>query len=149
MVSPVVKVARHFTFHPSNYLALSVVFAHAVVAAVLFFISIPAAALVLLLVVLTGSAAYYVLRDARLILDSAWVALSLDAEGVVLTNRKGETWAGKLLRTSVVTPYLVVLNIEINGQRCRGNIALMPDSMDAESFRQLRVTLKWGGGPAV
>jgi hypothetical protein len=51
---------------------------------------------------------------------------------------------GRLLGSSVVMPHLVILNISIPNYRQTQNVVLMPDSMDEESFRQLRVALKWG-----
>ena len=138
---------RHFTFHPSRYLILMIVMAHAVAAGAFLFVPISKIALFLLLIVLAVSMVYYVLRDAGLILGGAWIALGLEDDRVVLHNRKGEEVVGALLRSSVVTPYLVVLNIALPGQRSRRNVVLMADSMDAESFRQLRVALKWGARP--
>lgn len=135
---------RHFAFHPSNALTLLLVCAHVIVAGALFFVPISKTALFLMLAVLFCSMAYYVLRDARLKLDAAWIALRLEGDRVVLVNRKGEESTGELLRGSVVMPHLVILNMGINGQRRRCNVVLMSDSMDAESFRQLRVALKWG-----
>jgi toxin CptA len=151
-VPPFLTVAamqRHFTFHPSNYLTLIIVVAHAVVMAALLFVPIPKVALVALLMVLAASAAYYALRDARLGLESSWVALRLENDRVVLVNRKGEEWTGALLRGSVVTAQLAVLNVLIQDPRRRCNVVLMPDSMGAESFRQLRVALKWRAVPIV
>ncbi len=74
----------------------------------------------------------------------ARVALRLEGEHVVLFNRKGDESVGKLLRSSLVMPQMVILNIALPKHFWRINIVLMPDSMDAESFRQLRVALKWG-----
>jgi hypothetical protein len=48
-----------------------------------------------------------------------------------------------LLRSSVVTPYLVLLNVLINDSRRKANVVLMADSMGAEDLRQLRVMLGW------
>lgn len=137
---------RHFLLHPSYYLALCIVSAHVLAMGALCFIPVPAPALLLLLVVLTCSMAYYVLRDAGLRLAGACVALRLEDERVVLIERNGAERAGRLQRGSVVTPYLVVLNIEMPGQRRRRDVLVLPDSMDAESFRQLRVALKWYAG---
>lgn len=140
---------RHFTFYPSNYLTLILLLAHAVVIAALLFVPLPKVALVLLLMVLAVSMIYYVLRDARLGLDNSWTALRLEGDRVVLVNRKGAELAGALQRNSLVTPHLVLLNILIPDTRQRCNVVLMPDSMAAESFRRLRVMLKWRAVPTV
>ena len=134
---------RYFALRPSNYLTLTILFAHVTVMVALLFVPFPGAALVLLLIVLAWSMAYYVLRDARLLLNSACVALRLEDERIALIDHKGEEVAGALLRSSMVMQHLVVLNIAVQGRRWERNVVFMSDSMDAESFRRLRVALKW------
>lgn len=134
---------RHFALRPSNYLTLTIFFAHAVVMVALLFLPIHNLALILLLIVLSWSMAYYTLRDARLMLDSACVALRLEDERIALIDPKGGEVTGALLRSSMVMPHLVVLNIAVRGQRRKRNVVLMSDSMEGESFRRLRVALKW------
>jgi hypothetical protein len=69
----------------------------------------------------------------------------LEEDGcVVLIDRQGGECVGRLSRHSVVMPYLVVLNVMAADSHGRCSVVLAPDSMDAESFRQLRVMLKWG-----
>jgi toxin CptA len=134
---------RHFALHPSNYLTLTIFIAHAIVMAALLFLPFPNVALILLLIVLSWSMTYYMLRDARLKLDSSYVALRLEDDHIALIDLKGGEVTGELLRSSMVMPHLVVLNIAVQGQRQKRNVVLMSDSMDAESFRRLRVALKW------
>ena len=122
---------------------LALAFAHAVAAITFLVIPIPQSALMLLLSVLAASMGYYAMRDALLKLECSWVALRLDGDQAVLINRAGVEWAVELLRGSVVMPHLVVLNFSGSERRRRGGVVLLPDSMDAESFRQLRVALKW------
>jgi hypothetical protein len=43
-----------------------------------------------------------------------------------------------------VTPSLVILNVVLKEQRGRRSLLILPDTMGAESFRRLRVALKWG-----
>jgi toxin CptA len=45
---------------------------------------------------------------------------------------------------SFVTPYLTVLNLKPEGARFAHALVILPDSLEAESFRRLRVRLKWG-----
>lgn len=87
---------------------------------------------------------YYAQRDARLRLQDSWSALRLTNEYIVLSNRRGDEFAGTLLRSSVVTPYLVVLRVKLTAGGGNANVVLLPDSMDTESWRRLCVVLKWG-----
>lgn len=140
---------RVFTIHPSRYLTLTIVLAHVLVMGELCFLPLPKPACVLLLIVLQGSMIYYVLRDAILKLRDSWLALKLEDAGVVLVNRTGEEFTGILQGGSMVTPLLVLLNISMPSLRRKCSLVLMPDSMDAESFRRLRVALKWEIGSGV
>ena len=72
--------------------------------------------------------------------------LRLEDDRIVLGYRNGGILSGTLQSGSVVTPYLVVLNVRIQGWYFNRNVLMMPDSMDAESFRRLRVALKWQAG---
>ena len=84
------------------------------------------------------------LRDARLTLEDSIVAISLGDDRIILFNRDGDEQVGKLLRSSLIMPQIVILNITLPNHFWKKNVVLMPDSMDAESFRQLRVVMKWG-----
>jgi toxin CptA len=125
-------------------LALSVLLGHSVTIVALMFVPIPKVAIFLLVIVLILSAIYYCLRDALLALASSWISLRFEDERVVLCNRNGDEFTGKLLGSSVVTPLLVILQISLPNYLLKQNVVLMPDSMDAESFRKLRVAVKWG-----
>jgi toxin CptA len=135
---------RIFKFYPSRLLALCICLGHAVAIGALAALPVPRFAFMLLLAVLLLSTAYYLQRHARLALANAWVGLRLHEDHLVLCNRRGDELMGRLLGSSVVMPHLVILNISIPNYRQTQNVVLMPDSMDEESFRQLRVALKWG-----
>lgn len=47
------------------------------------------------------------------------------------------------LREGVVTAYMVVLILQSEKQRLPIYVVVWPDSLEAESFRRLRVLLKW------
>ena len=72
------------------------------------------------------------------------MALTLEGDLAILTLRNGEQLTGQILRDSLVTPYLTVLNVLPQGARFLRSVIILPDSLDAESFRQLRAQLKWG-----
>lgn len=137
-------VRQNFSFSPSRQLELCILFGHSVAIAALFFVPIPQVAFYSLLVVLLWSAVYLVLRDARLTLADAGVAIRLEDERIVLFNREGNELVGKLQQSSVIMPQMVILNIALANHYWGKSVVLMPDSMDVESFRQLRVALKWG-----
>lgn len=117
---------------------------HGIAITSLAFVPIPQIAFYLMLVVMLWSLLYFVLRDARLTLEDSIVAISLGDDRIILFNRDGDEQVGKLLRSSLIMPQIVILNITLPNHFWKKNVVLMPDSMDAESFRQLRVVMKWG-----
>ena len=99
----------------------------------------------MLAALLVFSLVYYLRRDALLLLQSSNVAIRLDGDQAVLTTRSGSMIPGQILRGSVVTPVLTILNILPQGKKWSRSVVIFPDSLDKERFRELRVLLKWGG----
>ena len=100
--------------------------------------------LVLMLVVLCWTG-YYLWLDANLSRERSCVAFRLDGQDeIVLVLRSGTHMSGRVSADSLVTPFLVILNVALKEQRGRRSLLIMPDTMGAESFRHLRVALKWG-----
>lgn len=95
--------------------------------------------------VLIFSLRYTLRSDAWLLLPSSHVAIRLDGDRIVVSSRLGSDISGRVLRDSVVTPLLTVLNVLPQGKRRMRSIIIFPDSMDIERFRELRVLLKWNG----
>lgn len=140
-------MAQRVEFFPSRRLAVILLAAHGLalyaLAAVLpLWAGVACAALIL------TSLAYYLARDAWLRLDASCIGLVTDAEGVVMLLRDGTQLPCQVLADSVVTPALVVLNVRPRGARSARSIVILPDSLDTETFRRLRVWLRWGGGVA-
>lgn len=59
--------------------------------------------------------------------------------------RDGRTVGGLVLGSSMVTPFLCVINILPTGQRVARSVIVLADAMDAETYRRLRVQLRWEG----
>lgn len=134
---------QYFEFHPSRYLTAMLVAAHCAVLAVLAAI-LPLWAALAAGALLLFSLSYYLGRDAWLRLPSSCAGLVLDGDGVILHRRDGVKLPGKILHDSLVTPALTVLNVLPHGARFARGVVILPDSLEAESFRQLRVWLRWG-----
>ena len=88
---------------------------------------------------------YYLLLEANLSMGHSCVAFRLEGqEEIVLVLRNGLHVPGWVSADSLVTPSLVILNVVLKEQRGRRSLLILPDTMGAESFRRLRVALKWG-----
>ena len=134
---------RQFKLQPSRYLAALLIAAHGITLAALFPLALPIWAKVALVSLILFSLMHHLRRDAWLSASSASMALALEGDRMALTTRGGEQLTGQVLRDSLVTPFLTVLNIMPQGARLAHSVIILPDSLDAESFRQLRVWLIW------
>ena len=68
-----------------------------------------------------------------------------------LTDEHEKIHQACLMPTTLVHPHLVVLNLRLSGQPwyCRyRSIILLRDNIDSETFRRLRIRLRWYAPPA-
>jgi toxin CptA len=128
-----------FQFRPSRFLDVLMTLAHGMALAVLYPLDLPFWARATLALAVLVSLFHYLKRAAMPPIE----ALVLE-DGHAGYFRDGAWVAGRLLGDSFVTPYLAVLNILPEGARLARSIVILPGNLDAESFRQLRVCLKWG-----
>ncbi len=84
------------------------------------------------------------LYHAWLSLPHSCAGLVLEEEGAVFIRRDGAHLPCRILSGSLVAPWLTVLNVQPDEARGVLSIVILPDSLDAESYRQLRVRLRWG-----
>lgn len=86
------------------------------------------------------------------VIDARWprwrrVVWDSDDQWRLFGERQG-TYAATLLPTTFVHPQLVVLNLRLTGQPwyCRWrSIVLLRDNIEPETFRRLRIRLRWYG----
>ncbi|MBI3221984.1 MAG: hypothetical protein HYZ46_02660 [Nitrosomonadales bacterium] len=135
---------RHYTLLPSRYLALLLSIVHGAALYAVALLPLPFAAWFGLSLLLLFNLGRQLWIRAWLGAPSAIVAFSLEDDGLVLTSRSGGTLHGALLGNSVVTPCLTILNVLPGGAHRPHSVLIFPDSLDAASFRQLRVNLRWG-----
>jgi toxin CptA len=138
------EMQQQFKLQPSHYFAAMLIAAHGVTVAALFPLTFPIWAKTALAFFVLLSLGYHLWREAWLSAPSACVALILEGDQIVLKTRGEEQLTGQILRDSLVTPYLTVLNVLPQDAHISRSVIILPDSLDAESFRQLRVLLKWG-----
>lgn len=115
-----------------------------VVTSLLFILPLPWWAWLSASAALLSSAVYYLRRDAFLSMQSSNVRLQMGAGQVTVTRRNGQSWTGMVLHDSFISPLLTILNVLPEGAYFSRSVIILPDSLEAESFRQLRVLMKWG-----
>jgi len=136
-------MSRQFDLKPSRYLAAILVLALSGILALLWILSPPWWVIWPTTAALLGSAFYYLRHDAFLLMQSSYVQLQLEAEQITVTARNGQSWTGHVLHDSFITPSLTLLNILPQGAHFSRSVIILPDSLDPDSFRELRVWMKW------
>ena len=133
-----------FILRPSRYLTIVRSVAHVAAAALVLALHLPAAVMMVLCALVVASFAHALLRHALLLTPHAIVAgrLAGSAEAT-LERRDGRAIEADILGTTYVTPLLTVLNVRERSARAVRHIVLVPDNIDAEAFRRLRVLLRW------
>ena len=70
-------------------------------------------------------------------------AISAGGE-IAVATAQGCHYDGQLRDGSFVAPWLAVVRWRRRGERFDRTVLVLPDMLDAESFRRLRVRLRWG-----
>ncbi|MBA2352152.1 MAG: hypothetical protein M3R15_16195 [Acidobacteriota bacterium] len=130
-------------FKPSRKLACLLIAAH-LAALVLLWLAAPGVIAAPITPVIIASAFVTVRQSALHAASRAIVALELDDDCLCAVQFKNGEWREALvLGTSFVAPYLTIVNLKIEGNRFAKHVVILPDAVDAELFRQLRVLLRW------
>lgn len=97
-----------------------------------------------IILMVMSSLYYYLRQDALLNFPYSVVSFTLtDGKSCVLKMRNGSEKECDVLGISYVSAYLTVLILQ---PACSWNfrsVIILPDSIDAEEFRRLRVLLRW------
>jgi toxin CptA len=101
-------------------------------------------------IAILSAAIYNVCQYSLLLLPWSCVALNISSSNQVqLVYRNGKVLPVEVCRDSVVTPYLTVVNCKVQDANIFArlfspHLVIMPDMLEPEAFRQLRVWLRWG-----
>ena len=126
---------------PSIPLTLALTGAHGGAVAVLAMLPVPEGLIAVLTILVVAHAVYAIRRHALLRDASSVVRVLWDAQDQwTLTRRDGTTFSARLLPGSYLHPLLTVLNFKVANWR-RTSVVMVPQRVDAEGFRQLRVRL--------
>ena len=129
---------------PSRLLAAILVLAHAAAIAVVLIVELPQWIMVVAIALLIAQCAVVVRRQAFLTGANAATAIEITSDHRLNVETRSEGWCEyAVLGSSYVTPYLTVLNLRKSGTRVARHVLLLPDSLNADDFRKLRVWLRW------
>lgn len=140
---------RYFKLRPSRSLALYLLILCATAILVMWQLPLPTPVLLASTLLILCWGGYFLALAANLRMGRSCVAFRLEEqEGIVLVLRDGRHLPCKVASDSLVTPYLVILNVESGERRGRRHLLILPDAIGGESFRRLRVALRWSNQAA-
>lgn len=136
---------RYYKLRPSGLLTLLFLLLSIASVISVWMLPLPTFAPLVLTIALLCWLVYRCVLDANLRMGRSCVAFRLeDREQIVLVLRDGRQLSGQVSDDSIVTPYLVILNVLLKEQSRRRSLLILPDVMGNESFRLLRIALRWG-----
>jgi toxin CptA len=141
----------HINFKPSYQLTALFVAMGVAMCAILIPLPFSWQIKLAVVIIVITCVSYATAAVSLLILPRSCVALQVNVKNELeIIRNDGSRLCNLLLsRDSVVSPYLTVMRYQQKNapfwQRVfKASIIILPDSTDAESFRQLRIWLRWG-----
>lgn len=135
---------------PSLRLAVILTLAHAAAIGLLWLLALPAWAKASASAILAASLVFHLRRYALLCSPRSITRLEVMEDMTFkLETRNGARLDCELLGSSFVAPYLTVLELKpaepvnVWQRPASHTITILPDGINAEEFRQLRVLLRW------
>lgn len=129
---------------PSKILAGILILAHGIGWISICLIPLHLALLGVLSLPFVFSLFYFLGRDAWRRLPHSIIMFEINADcSCRYLDYQGRWHAAVIVPTILVNPWLSVLTLRINNRRHLRYIVVLPDAVEPDAFRQLRVWLKW------
>lgn len=129
---------------PSSRLAVLLSLAHCTAAGVFWPLALPVVTKLIITLLLAGSLYYYLRRYVWLISSRSIVALHLTGRNGCRMKTRADEYIDTVIDTSTfVAPYMTVLCLRKERTKHYYTVVILPDSIDTDSFRRLRVWLRW------
>ena len=128
---------------PAPRFAMLLLLFHGVAASVVYMTAMPLAARLAMLLLIFLSLFYCLARDVFLLLPDSWREISFDQGSVSVVTRGGSDFVGQVASETVVSPYLIVMCLRLEGRRLLVSRVIFPDALDAGAFREFCVRLKF------
>ena len=135
----------HVALRPSRMLGLLLGVACVSVVVLIALLPLPVWGKVLGVLVVTLATTYSYNQYAGLRLLRSITALEVGSKGELRCFTRAHDWRNaEVLGSSFVTPWLTVLNMRLPDQLLAQHVVLLPDTLESDAFRRLRVWLRWG-----
>ena len=135
----------------SMQMALVLTLGYFLAAACLFWAPMPRWLMIVLLAALALNLLFLLRHQAWRAWPFSINALQFERDGLVIAQyRNGQLLQARVLASSFVAPYLTIVLLQPAGAWWVRSVVVVPDCLPAETFRRLRIWLKWraGGGAA-
>lgn len=123
--------------------AILLLLLHVMAAALVYVTDMPLQFRLPIFLLILLSLVYYQARDVFCILPYSWSEFSVDKGSVAVVTRDGKKWLGRLAHESIVSPYFILLHIQQEGNYLPVSRVIFPDALQAGTFRNLCVRLKF------
>lgn len=137
--------AIHIKLIPSKLL-LGLLLAISIVACAIM-ISLPISAYikVVIIALILASSAYFILRDALLLLPWSWQSVDVNSKGALtITNKHGQQFQPTLAPSTFIHAACTILNFKRKGFKfVSPAVILFANANNQDELRRLRVWLRW------
>ena len=136
------------TLRPSRILTAILVLAHGAAIAMVALAGMPFWLELIAIAALVASLVFDVRQTALLHAPDAVITLEIASDDKLsIQTRRSEWIECEVLDSTYVTSFLTILNLKGIDSGRNTRAVILPDSLDAEDFRKLRVWLRWKREP--
>ena len=136
------------TLRPSRILTAILVLAHGAAIAMVALAGMPFWLELIAIAALVASLVFDVRQTALLRAPDAMITLEIASDDKLsIQTRRSEWIECEVLDSTYVTSFLTILNLKGIDSGRNTRAVILPDSLDAEDFRKLRVWLRWKREP--
>ena len=136
------------TLRPSRILTAILVLAHGAAIAMVALAGMPFWLELIAIAALVASLVFDVRQTALLRAPDAVITLEIASDDKLsIQTRRSEWIECEVLGSTYVTSFLTILNLKGPDSGRNTRAVILPDSLDAEDFRKLRVWLRWKREP--
>lgn len=121
--------------------------AHSAAIAMIALVSLPPWLQLIVIAALVLNLMFVVRKSALLRSPDAVVAINITSDDALsIQTRRGDWIECEALGSTYVAAFLTILNLREIESGASRRVTILPDGIDQEDFRGLRVWLRWKGG---
>jgi toxin CptA len=138
---PMLKIS----LRPSRILVAILVAAHGGVITVVAIVGMPLSLELIAITALAVNLVADLRRTALLLTPDSVVAIEIGSDDTLSIQTRRGNWISEceVLESTYVAAFLAIVNVREPEMGAVRHVVLLPDSIEAEDFRRLRVWLRW------